>query len=60
MKRLLAVGNKLLAQSAEQGALPQLYAATEPGVEGGMFIGPDGPFEGRGRPTEVKPVATRS
>ena len=27
-----------------------------PGVEGGMFIGPDGPFEARGRPTEVKPV----
>ena len=56
MKGLLAVGNKLLAQSADQGALPTLYAATASGVEGGMFIGPDGPFEGRGRPTEVKPV----
>ncbi len=30
MKALLAVGNKLLAQSADQGALPQLYAATAP------------------------------
>ena len=56
MKALLAVGNKVLAQNADQGALPSLYAATAPGVEGGMFIGPDGPFEARGRPTEVKPV----
>ena len=38
MKAVLAVGNKLLAQGADQGALPQLYAATAPGVEGGAVL----------------------
>ena len=56
MKALLAVGNKLLAQSADQGALPQLYAATAPDVEGGEFIGPGGFMEARGHPTVVNPV----
>ncbi len=57
MKALLRVGNALLAQGAEQGALPQLYAATAAGVEGGSFIGPDGFREARGAPTVVQPVA---
>jgi NAD(P)-dependent dehydrogenase (short-subunit alcohol dehydrogenase family) len=56
MKALLSVGNKLFAQSAERGALPELYAATAPGVEGGNFIGPDGFQELRGSPTIVQPV----
>jgi NAD(P)-dependent dehydrogenase (short-subunit alcohol dehydrogenase family) len=56
MSAILRVGNVLLAQSAEQGALPQLYAATEPSVEGGQFIGPDWPGEFRGSPTQVQPV----
>jgi hypothetical protein len=56
MKALLAVGNRLLAQDAEQGALPQIYAATEPSVEGGSFIGPDGFQEFRGSPKLVEPV----
>ncbi|NEC33702.1 oxidoreductase [Streptomyces rubrogriseus] len=43
-----------LAQSAERGALPQLYAATDPGVRGGEFIGPDGPGELRGGPKRVR------
>ncbi|MFD7990652.1 oxidoreductase [Streptomyces mexicanus] len=43
-----------LAQSAEQGALPQLYAATEPGVTGGQCIGPDGPGQLRGAPRPVR------
>ncbi|WP_063726570.1 oxidoreductase [Streptomyces sp. RTd22] len=42
-----------LAQSPEQGALSQLYAATAPGVEGGQFIGPDGMAELRGAPKRV-------
>ncbi|WNM35437.1 oxidoreductase [Streptomyces sp. Li-HN-5-11] len=42
-----------LAQPAEQGALPQLYAATAPDAESGEFIGPDGPAELRGAPTRV-------
>lgn len=48
------IGNPLLAQSPERGALPQLYAATDPSVEGGEFIGPDGPAELRGAPTRVR------
>ncbi|MFF8599784.1 oxidoreductase [Streptomyces sp. NPDC015232] len=44
----------LLAQAPATGALPQLYAATAPGVESGAFFGPDGPGELRGAP---KPVA---
>jgi NAD(P)-dependent dehydrogenase (short-subunit alcohol dehydrogenase family) len=51
---LMRVGNKLFAQSDEMGALPTLYAATEPGLEGGTFCGPDGVMESRGHP---KPVA---
>lgn len=56
MKAILRIGNRLLAQSAERGALPQLYAATAAGVEGGDFYGPDGPREARGHPTRVEPV----
>ncbi|MFD9903442.1 oxidoreductase [Streptomyces sp. NPDC059063] len=43
-----------LAQAPDQGALPQLYAATDPGAEGGRFIGPDGRGELRGAPTRVE------
>jgi NAD(P)-dependent dehydrogenase (short-subunit alcohol dehydrogenase family) len=49
------VGNKLWAQSDEMGALPTLYAATEPGLEGGTFAGPDGFREQRGHPEPVSP-----
>jgi NAD(P)-dependent dehydrogenase (short-subunit alcohol dehydrogenase family) len=42
-----------LAQSPDQGALPQLYAATAANVEGGQFIGPDGMAELRGAPKQV-------
>jgi NAD(P)-dependent dehydrogenase (short-subunit alcohol dehydrogenase family) len=56
MKAVLRVGNQLMAQSAEQGALPPLCAATAEGVEGGTFIGPDGLREARGHPTVVQPV----
>ncbi|MGW8365248.1 oxidoreductase [Streptomyces wedmorensis] len=48
------IGNPLLAQRPERGALPQLYAATAPDVTGGDFIGPDGPAELRGTPTRVR------
>jgi NAD(P)-dependent dehydrogenase (short-subunit alcohol dehydrogenase family) len=52
---VMVVTNKVFAQSAEMGALPTLYAATAPDVEGGMFIGPDGLGEQRGYPTPVGP-----
>ncbi|MER5354485.1 oxidoreductase [Kitasatospora sp. NPDC002551] len=43
-----------LAQRPADGALPQLYAATEPAARGGEFIGPDGRGELRGAPTPVR------
>jgi NAD(P)-dependent dehydrogenase (short-subunit alcohol dehydrogenase family) len=46
------VGNALLAQSAEAGALPSLYAASQD-LPGGCYIGPDGRGEYRGFPTIV-------
>jgi NAD(P)-dependent dehydrogenase (short-subunit alcohol dehydrogenase family) len=52
---LMKVTNTVLAQSAEMGALPTLYAATEPGLEGGTFVGPDGIGEQRGHPKPVAP-----
>jgi NAD(P)-dependent dehydrogenase (short-subunit alcohol dehydrogenase family) len=49
----MRVTNVLFAQSAEMGALPVLYAACEPGLPGGTFVGPDGFREARGHPTVV-------
>lgn len=40
----------LFSQPAAQGALPQLHAATAPGVAGGHYYGPDGFREFRGFP----------
>ncbi len=42
-----------LAQQPDAGALPQLYAATDPGARGGELIGPDGRGELRGGPARV-------
>jgi NAD(P)-dependent dehydrogenase (short-subunit alcohol dehydrogenase family) len=42
--------NLLVAQSADAGALPTLFAATAPGLEGGSYVGPDGIGEFRGAP----------
>jgi NAD(P)-dependent dehydrogenase (short-subunit alcohol dehydrogenase family) len=52
--RLMSVTNRLVAQSAEMGALPALYAATFPTVPGGSFVGPDRLFEQRGHPKVVR------
>jgi len=35
-----------------------LFAATQPGVEGGLYIGPDGLAEQRGHPKIVSPNGT--
>jgi NAD(P)-dependent dehydrogenase (short-subunit alcohol dehydrogenase family) len=40
-------------QPADMGALPQLRAATDPGVLGGQYFGPDGPGGTRGYPKVV-------
>jgi NAD(P)-dependent dehydrogenase (short-subunit alcohol dehydrogenase family) len=47
------LGNRVWAQSADMGALPTLYAATEPGLDGGTYVGPDGILEQRGHPEPV-------
>ncbi|MFI9535973.1 oxidoreductase [Nocardia fusca] len=52
--RLIAWGGLLATQSVEQGALPQLRAATEPDVQGGRFLGPSRLWETRGQATEVR------
>jgi NAD(P)-dependent dehydrogenase (short-subunit alcohol dehydrogenase family) len=49
----MALGNRLFAQSAAAGALPILYAATMPDVQGGEYFGPSGPGEMRGYPRRV-------
>jgi NAD(P)-dependent dehydrogenase (short-subunit alcohol dehydrogenase family) len=51
---VMAITNKLIAQSADMGALPTLYAATVPDLPGGTFVGPDGFMESRGHPKVVK------
>ena len=50
---VMSVANRVLAQSAEDGALPTLYAATLPGLAGGSFAGPGGIGQQRGAPTLV-------
>lgn len=52
--RTIARLGLLATQSVEQGALPQLRAATDPGVQGGQFFGPARFFETRGRVTEAR------
>jgi NAD(P)-dependent dehydrogenase (short-subunit alcohol dehydrogenase family) len=42
-----------LSQSADKGALPTLRAATDPGVLGGQYFGPDGSGERKGYPKIV-------
>jgi NAD(P)-dependent dehydrogenase (short-subunit alcohol dehydrogenase family) len=45
----------LVGQGVEQGALPLLRAAVEPGMPGGSYVGPGGPFELHGAPRVVRP-----
>jgi NAD(P)-dependent dehydrogenase (short-subunit alcohol dehydrogenase family) len=51
---LMAISNRIIAQSAEQGSWPALYAATQD-IPGGSYVGPDGRGETRGHPTLVSP-----
>jgi NAD(P)-dependent dehydrogenase (short-subunit alcohol dehydrogenase family) len=46
------VANRILAQSADQGAWPALYAATAD-LPGDSYVGPDGFMEQRGHPKLV-------
>jgi len=44
------IGNALLAQSAERGAWPTVFAATSPAIHGGEYVGPGGFRNMRGAP----------
>lgn len=48
----------LLAQSAAEGALPTLFAATAPGVGNGDYVGPNGLGALKGAPVLVTPPVT--
>jgi NAD(P)-dependent dehydrogenase (short-subunit alcohol dehydrogenase family) len=53
-ERLMGLGNAMVAQSAAAGALPTLYAASAPGIQGGTYYGPDQIGGMRGHPRQVK------
>jgi NAD(P)-dependent dehydrogenase (short-subunit alcohol dehydrogenase family) len=53
VRSVFDVVGPLLMQSADMGALPTLRAATDPGVLGGQYYGPDGFGEQRGYPKIV-------
>jgi hypothetical protein len=53
--KLMELANRLIAQPASLGALPELYAATAPNVRGGEYFGPDGFRHNRGYPIHVSP-----
>ena len=53
--KLLFTFGKPLTQDDAMGALPTLYAATDPQARGGEYIGPDGFMELRGYPKVVQP-----
>jgi NAD(P)-dependent dehydrogenase (short-subunit alcohol dehydrogenase family) len=51
--RFTGLVNAVAAQSAEMGALPELFAATVVDLPGGTYVGPGGPGEMRGHPRPV-------
>jgi NAD(P)-dependent dehydrogenase (short-subunit alcohol dehydrogenase family) len=56
----MKIGNRVIAQSDEAGAWPQLYAATMPDVKGGDYFGPSGMFGLRGAPDRDTPTRAAS
>ncbi len=53
-ERVMAIGNRVMAQTAAMGALPSLYAANASELRGGEYIGPDGLLELTGWPRIVE------
>ena len=53
-QRTMSAANRVLAQSAAVGALPEVYAATSLAVRGGDYIGPEGFMGQRGFPKKVR------
>jgi NAD(P)-dependent dehydrogenase (short-subunit alcohol dehydrogenase family) len=56
---MMAIANRVVAQSDAQGALPTLFAATQD-LPGGSYVGPDGFQEQRGYPKLVGRSAAAS
>jgi NAD(P)-dependent dehydrogenase (short-subunit alcohol dehydrogenase family) len=48
MVRMAGLGNAMFGQPDANGAIPIVYAATEPDAQSGQYIGPDGLFHMRG------------
>ncbi|WP_158889820.1 oxidoreductase [Amycolatopsis anabasis] len=59
LNKLMAIGNRFIAQDNHAGALPTLYAATQD-LPGASYVGPDGPGEMRGGPALVGRTAAAS
>ncbi len=57
--RMMKLGNRVMAQSQDMGALPSVYAASQD-LPGGSYVGPDGRSELRGNPTLVGRTAEAS
>ncbi len=55
--RVTQLMNSVIAQSAEMGALPILFAATAPGLPNDSFVGPADKWQTRGYPTLVDRTA---
>jgi NAD(P)-dependent dehydrogenase (short-subunit alcohol dehydrogenase family) len=55
--RLVLASVRIFGQGAEEGAEPQLFAATAPGVDGGDYYGPKYRFRGHPAPS---PMAARA
>ncbi|MFL9991290.1 oxidoreductase [Paraburkholderia sediminicola] len=54
LMRLATLLEPLMSQSAADGALPALYAATSPAAAAGAYYGPDGFYEMKGPPSLAK------
>jgi NAD(P)-dependent dehydrogenase (short-subunit alcohol dehydrogenase family) len=52
--KFMALGNRILAQSAAMGALPEVYAATSREARGGDYFGPDGFLGQQGYPKKAQ------
>jgi NAD(P)-dependent dehydrogenase (short-subunit alcohol dehydrogenase family) len=57
LERVAKVLAPIMSQSAADGALPTLYAATSPDTSGGVMYGPDGFYELRGSPKVARIVS---
>ena len=57
--RMMKLGNRIVAQSQDSGALPTVYAVSQD-LPGGSYVGPDGRSGLRGNPTLVGRTAEAS